>query len=77
MMWLPSSLPDNPLTCDLWPLAFIAPMFLWDLYRLGRVHKSYVIYLAASLTLAIPMNLLWNTPWWRETALRLLGIGAI
>src|SRR5262249_19553643 len=34
MMWLPSTLPDNPLACDLWPLALIAPMFLWDLYRL-------------------------------------------
>lgn len=77
MLWLPSSLPDSPLTVDLWPLALLAPMFLWDLFRLGRIHRAYLLYLAVSLALAIPMHLLWKTPWWRGTALGLLGIEGI
>lgn len=77
MLWLPSSLPDSPWTVDLWPLVLIAPMFLWDLYRLGRIHTAYWLYLGLGLALAIPMHLLWNTPLWRETALRLLGLSGI
>jgi hypothetical protein len=77
MLWLPSTLPDNPLTVDLWPLALLAPMFFWDVYRLGKVHKAYLLYLGLSLALAVPMHLLWNTPRWRETALWILGISGI
>lgn len=75
--WLPSTLPHSPLTADIWPLALLAPMFLWDLYRLKRVHPAYIIYLLVCLALAIPMNLLWNTPWWRDTAMQLTGISGI
>lgn len=75
--WLPSTLPDSPLTVDLWPLALLAPMFLWDLYRLRRVHKAWVIYLLSCLTLAVPIHLLWGTPLWRETALRVLGVSGV
>jgi hypothetical protein len=75
--WLPSSLPGNPLTTDLYPMALLAPMFFWDLYRLGRVHRAYLLYLAISLVLAGPIYMLWNTPVWRATALRILGISGI
>lgn len=75
--WLPSTMPHSPLTADLWPLVLIAPMFLWDLYRLKRVHSAYVIYLLLCLALAIPMNLLWNTPWWRDTAMQMTGIAGV
>jgi hypothetical protein len=77
MLWLPSSLPDNPFTVDLWPVALLAPMFFWDLYRLGKVHKAYLLYLALGLVSAVPVHLLWNTPMWRVTALRILGISGI
>jgi hypothetical protein len=77
MLWLPSSLPGSPLTVDLWPLVLLAPMFFWDFYRLGKVHKAYVFYLALSLVLAVPITLLWNTPLWRHTALRILGLSGI
>ncbi|HVZ99898.1 MAG TPA: hypothetical protein VG841_06250 [Caulobacterales bacterium] len=75
--WLPTSLPHGPLTTELYPLAVLAPMFAWDLYRLGRVHGAYLVYLGVSLLLAIPTHLLWNTPWWRGVALRILGISGI
>jgi hypothetical protein len=77
MLWLPSSLPDNPLTVDLWPLVLLAPMFFWDVYRFRTVHKAYLLYLGVNLALAVPMHLLWNTPMWRDTALRILGISGI
>lgn len=77
MLWLPTTLPASPLTAELWPLVVIAPMFLWDLYRLGKVHRAYWIYAAAVLALAIPTHLLWNTPWWRAAALGMLGIAGI
>lgn len=75
--WLPTTLPDSPLTIDLWPLALLAPMFLWDFYRLRTVHKAWLIYLLSCLTLAVPIHLLWNTPLWRETALRILGVSGV
>ncbi|MCJ8156498.1 hypothetical protein [Sphingomonas sp. LaA6.9] len=75
--WLPTTLPDSPLTTDLWPLALLAPMFLWDLYRLRRIHKAWVIYLLSCLALAVPIHLLWDTPLWRETALRILGVSGV
>jgi hypothetical protein len=75
--WLPSSLPDDPLTTSLYPLALIAPMFAWDLFRLKKVHPAYLIFLSVSLALAIPVHMLWGEPWWREMALQLLGISGI
>lgn len=75
--WLPTTLPESPLTVDLWPLALLAPMFFWDLYRLRKVHKAWLFYLLPALALAVPIHLLWGTPLWRETALRVLGIGGV
>jgi hypothetical protein len=77
VLWLPTSLPESPLTVDLWPLAVVAPMFLWDLYRLRRVHKAYVIALGLGLATTVPMHLLWGTPGWRATALWLLGVSGV
>jgi hypothetical protein len=73
--WLPSSLPGSALTVELWPLLVIAPLFLWDIFRLRRIHRAYWIWLAVTLLPAITMHLLWGTDWWRGTALTLLGAG--
>ncbi|MFC3578723.1 hypothetical protein [Sphingomonas hylomeconis] len=74
IQWLPSTMPGNPLTADLWPLLLIAPLFLWDLYRLGRIHHAYLLYFAVQLALAIPTHLLWGTAAWRGIALGLLRV---
>jgi hypothetical protein len=71
--WLPSTLPDSPLTAELWPLLVLAPLFLWDLFRLKRIHRAYRIWFAVVLAPAIAMHLLWGTDWWRRTSLALLG----
>ncbi len=75
--WLPSTLPGDPLTANLYPLVLIAPMFLWDLFRMRRVHAAYLIFFGVTLALTIPVHLFWGTPWWRETALRIVGISGL
>jgi hypothetical protein len=71
--WLPSSVPGSALTVELWPLLVLAPMFLWDLYRLQRIQRAYWIWLGVTLIPAIAMHALWNNPWWYKTALTMLG----
>jgi hypothetical protein len=75
MTWLPSTMPGSAWTCDLWPLVILAPMILWDLYRLKRIHKAYWIWLGVSIIPAVTMHALWGSPWWFKTALGLLGAG--
>lgn len=75
MTWLPSSMPGAAWTNDLWPLVVLAPMILWDLYRLKRIHRAYWIWLGVSIVPAILMHALWGTDWWFKTSLGLLGAG--
>lgn len=72
MAFLPHTLPGSPLTVDLWPLIAIAPMFLWDLYRQGKVHRAYWIYAAIMVPTGIVINVLWDSPWWHSVAPGLL-----
>jgi hypothetical protein len=68
MTFLPHTLPESPLTVDLWPLMVIAPMFLWDLYRQRTIHRAYWIYAAIMVPTAIVVHLLWDSPWWHAVA---------
>lgn len=68
MQFLPHTLPQSPLTVDLWPLLALAPMFLWDLYRLRTIHRAYWIYAAIMVPTAVAMNLLWESSWWHSVA---------
>lgn len=72
MEFLPHTLPQSPLTADLWPLFCIAPMFLWDLYRQRSVHRAYWIWAAFMVPTGILINLLWDSPWWHSVAPGLL-----
>jgi hypothetical protein len=72
--WLPSSMPHSPLTLDLFPPLLLAPLFLWDLYRLRRVHRAYLIWFALMVPFVIVARMLWGTPWWLETVPRLMGV---
>lgn len=74
MTWLPTTLPASPIAPDLYTLAAIAPMFLWDVYRNRTIHKAYVIWFTLFLASAIIINLLWNTEWWHATAPKLVGL---
>jgi hypothetical protein len=72
--WLPTTAPGNGLSIDLLPLLVVAPMFLWDLYRLRRVHRAYLIWLALLLPFVAIDYFLWNSPWWFATVPRLMGV---
>jgi hypothetical protein len=72
---LPTTLPGSPLASDLYTLLWALPMFGWDLFRLGRVHWAYIIWLGVSLPFMIADNLLWNSSWWVALVPRLMGVG--
>lgn len=72
--WLPSTMPANPLTTGLYPILWIMPMFLWDLARLGRVHRAYLIFFAFVLPVMAIQYLLWGTPLWTSFVPRLMGV---
>ena len=75
MTWLPHSFPEGAMSVSLYPQLLIAPMFLWDLYRLRRIHAAYLIYLAVFLPLAVIKEILWGSDWWLAMVPGLLGQG--
>lgn len=74
MRWLPTTLPASPVGSDLYILAAISPMFVWDIVRNHRVHEAYGIWLAICLPAALIVYRLWDTPWWHSTARHIMGV---
>lgn len=74
MWWLPSTMPASPWATDVYILAAIAPMFIWDVVRNKRVHEAYRIWLAIYLPMAALVTFAWDKPWWHSTAQRIMGV---
>jgi uncharacterized membrane protein len=74
MTWLPSSLPVNPWTTDLYILLALAPMFVWDVIRNRKVHEAYGIWLAIYVPVALLVDVLWDKPWWHATARSIMRV---
>ncbi|WP_205651044.1 hypothetical protein [Tsuneonella mangrovi] len=72
--WLPSTLPDDPLTVDLYPILIVTPMFVWDMVRLRRIHRAYVIWLGLMAISIVIIRMLWNSSWWFATVPKLMGV---
>ena len=72
--WLPATLPDSPISPDLYTLLAVSPMFVWDLVRNRRVHPAYVIWLAINVPFAVAVHGLWDTPWWHGAARTMMGV---
>lgn len=68
-----TTLPGNALSLDLYMLACVLPLFIWDYMRLGRLHPASRTWLIINVPLALAMILLWGSPWWQATAPRLMG----
>ena len=72
--WIPHTLPDSPLSPDLYVLLALSPMVIWDLVHTRKVHKAYWIWLAFMAPTSILIHSLWDTGWWHATAPRLVGL---
>jgi hypothetical protein len=73
--WLPHTMPASPLSVDLYTLAAISPMLLWDVVRNRSVHRAYWLCLAIYIPFAIVVHGMWDTDWWHATAKQVMGVG--
>jgi hypothetical protein len=69
-----TTMPASPLALDVYMLASVLPLLIWDLLRQRRIHATARLWLAVNLPLAAATNLLWNSDWWLAAAPRLLGV---
>lgn len=74
MSFLYHTLPESPLTVELWPLVAIAPMFIWDIYRRRNIHPAYWIYALVMFPTGIAVNMLWGSEWWMKSGGALIGV---
>jgi hypothetical protein len=74
MTFLPNSQPGSPISADLYTLAALSPLFIWDVVRNKSVHRAYWIFLGIFLPLTVAVYALWNTPWWHDTVHRMMGV---
>ncbi len=74
MEWLPTTMPNSPLSLELFALLLIAPVFAWDMYRLRRIQRAYVIWFIAYVLIAALVLLAWNAPWWQAFVPHLMGV---
>jgi hypothetical protein len=72
--WLPTTLPGSPVSPDLYTLAAVMPMFVWDAIRNRTVHSAYIIWLAVCIPFAVAVHGLWDTVFWHTTARALMGV---
>jgi len=66
--------PFSPVSIDVYVVLLVAPLFVWDLVRSGRVHRAYVIWAAVYGAGSTAVYTLMGNPWWVEKASRFLGI---
>jgi len=75
MTWLPTTMPESPLSMVLFGLLIVAPMFAWDVVRNRHIHRAYWWWLAIYAATAVVVELLWNTPAWHATAKQIMAVG--
>ena len=72
--WIPTTLPERPISPDLYVLLAIAPMFLWDVFRNRTIHRAYWVWLAVALPFTLAVHALWDTPFWHSAAKIIIGV---
>jgi hypothetical protein len=72
--WIPTTMPGRPVSLDVFILAALAPMVVWDIARNRRVHRAYWVWLAIVAPVTLAAYALWDTPLWHATARRLMGV---
>jgi len=56
-------------------LLLLVPALLYDLFRLGRIHRAWVWGLALTLPWVIATEFVWGSQWWRRFGPQLVGAG--
>lgn len=72
--WLPTTLPESPISTDFYTLLAVSPMLVWDVVRNRTVHRAYWIWLAFFLPVSALVMALWDTPWWHSAVPRVMGL---
>ena len=72
--WLPHTLPESPLSMDIYILLAVAPLLIWDLAGTGKVHKAFLIWFGVMIPTSIVIHALWGSDWWQATAPKLVGL---
>lgn len=76
MGWLPyNEFPRSYGAVHAYLLLLLVPALLYDLFRLGRIHRAWVWGLALILTWVIATEFVWGSPWWRGFGPKLVGAG--
>jgi hypothetical protein len=76
MGWLPyNQFPRDYLAVHLYLLLLLVPALLYDLVRLGRIHRAWIWGLALTLPWIIATPFVWGSQWWRHFGPRLVGAG--
>ncbi len=74
MVWLPTTLPGSMIAVDLYVLAAVSPLLVWDVVRNKRVHEAYWIWLAINVPFSVLVYSLWDTAGWHATAHVIMGV---
>jgi len=72
--WLPSTLLASPLSSDLYLLAIVSPLFIWDVVRTRTINRAYLTWLGLYVVVSIAVYSAWNTAWLHAVAPRLMGV---
>lgn len=70
--WLPIT--PSLTAADIYTLAAIAPMFLWDVVRNHRIHRAYWIWLGGCLPFVVTVHHLFEATWWHQIARQIMGV---
>lgn len=73
--WIPHTLHESPLSVDLYTIAAVSPLLVWDVMRNGYLHRAWMIWFAVTIPFAVAVNLIWDTPWWHATVKQMMGVG--
>jgi len=74
MEWLPTTLPASALSTDLYILAVLSPLFIWDLIRTRTVNRAYLVWFSLYAAASVAVYCLWGTDRWHAIAPRLMGV---
>ena len=63
------------LAVHLYLLLLLVPALLYDVLRLGRIHRAWVWGLALTLPWVVATEFVWGSHWWRGFGPKLVGAG--